>query len=143
MKHKMIKFMVRMLAAAILLSSLSLTDCWGYEEERTRDNFSHELVVCSAYFDIAAEGIRRTGLAGSEEAAIAYETASMQLGALARKLSRDDVVLARYKLALEDHIKTIRGDYSNLSLLTVKYSDLCKQVLEKPEARLKYWRDKK
>ncbi len=139
MKHKMNIYLIQMFVAAISLS-ISLTDCWGYEEERARDNFSHELVICAAYYDVGAEGARRVG---EKEGAFQMELLAGYLMEMAREYTRDDVLLARYKLAFEDHVKTMDGDYANLSLLIVKYKDLCKQVVENPEARLKYWRDKK
>ncbi len=140
MKHKVNKYSIRLLAAAISLSILPLTDCWGYEEERARDNFSHELVICAAYYDVGAEGARRVG---EKEGAFQMELLAGYLIEMARKYTRENVLLARYKLAFEDHVKTMDGDYANLSLLIVKYKDLCKQVVENPEARLKYWRDKR
>ena len=57
----------------------------------------------------------------------------MQLVELALEFRRDDVALARYKLAFEDHIKTRGGDYSNLSLLL--NTKIYQQVVENPETR--------
>ncbi len=129
-----------MLAAATLLSILPLTDCWGYEEETAMDNFSHELVICAAYYSVGAEAARAVG---KNEGALQLDLLAGYLLEMARGYAPDDVCLARYKLAVEDHVKTMDGDYANLSLLIVKYRDLCTQVIENPEARLKYWRDKK
>ena len=46
-------------------------------------------------------------------------------------------------MAIEDHIKLIDGNYSNLSLLIVKYKDICKKAIEDPNGRLNYWKQKK
>ncbi len=129
-----------MLAAATLLSILPLTDCWGYEEEAVIDNFSRELVICAAYYSVGAEGARRVE---KNEVALQMDLLAGYLMEMARGYAPDDVCLARYKLAFDDHVKTIDGDFANLSLLIVKYRDLCRQVTENPEARLQYWRDKK
>jgi hypothetical protein len=109
------------------------------DEETARNNFSSELVECAAYYDISAEGIRRTG---NLEAAARVEATAKSALDMARRYSRDDVVLARYKLSMEDQIKTIDGNYSNLSLLMLKYKDICKQALETPQVRLNYWEKK-
>ncbi len=140
MKHKMNKYLAWMLAATVLLSMLPFTDCWGYEDERAMDNFSHELVICAAFYGVGAEGARRVG---KNEGAFQLELLAIYLMEMARGYASDEVLLAQYKLALEDHVKTMDGDYANLSLLTVKYRDLCTQVVGNPEARLKYWRDMK
>lgn len=109
------------------------------DEDTAKNNFASELVECAAYYDIGAEGIRRTG--NLDYAAASEKAAKTALG-IARQYSRDDVVLARYKLAMEGHIKTIDGNYSNLSLLIVKYKDICKQAIETTQDRLNYWRKK-
>ena len=121
------------------LLAASLQESSASDEETARNNLASELVECAAYYDIAAEGIRRTG--NLEGAAVSEKAAQTALE-IARQYSRDEVVLARYKLAMEGHIKTIDGNYSNLSLLIVKYKDICKQALETPQDRLNYWRKK-
>jgi len=133
---------MKLLTAAftlLFLLTLAPLDARTADEETARNNFASELVECAAYFDICAEGIRRTG---NLEGAVKAEAAAKSALDIARIYSRDDVVLARYKLAMEHQIKTIDGNYANLSLLIVKYKDICKQALETPEVRLNYWKKK-
>jgi len=122
------------------LVSILFGTAWGYDEERAENNYSHELVDCAAYYDIGAEGARRTG---HNNEAIVIKKGSDRALDIARKYSRDDVISARYNMAIEDHIKLIDGNYSNLSLLIVKYKDICKKAIEDPNGRLNYWKQKK
>lgn len=112
----------------------------AYDEDRAKENFSSELVICAAYYQIAAEGVRRTGQHEKYEELMRVADFLLQN---ARKYNIDETVLARHKLALENHANLIHKDYSNLSILTVKYRDICEQVTEEPEERLNFWRQMK
>ena len=121
---------------------VSILPCaaWGYDEERAANNFSHELVECAAYFNIGAEGARR---GGHKEAANVLDKSEEKAIDIANKYSRDDVILARYKMAYEAHLKKIDGNLSNMSLLIIEYKDICKEAIEDPIGRLNYWKQKK
>ncbi len=113
---------------------------WAYDEERAKNNFASELVECAAYFSIGSEGIKRSG--NLEAASKSEATSNAALNA-ARQYSNDDIVLARFNLALEGQANLIDHDYANLSLLTAKYGDICKRAVENPHERFQYWKDKK
>ncbi len=121
-------------------SFLFLSTANAYDEERAKNNFSHELVICAAYFNIGAEGAKRTG---DKKASEMLQQVSDALLEDARKYNKEKAVLSRFQLALEEQANLIHRDYANLSILIVKYKDLCKQVSENPHARLDYWRQKK
>jgi hypothetical protein len=112
----------------------------AYDGDRAISNLASDFSECAAYYTIAAEGLRRSGRA---DVAATSEAASDSARQAATKISRADVALARYKLALEDQIKSINGDYANLAILIEKYGSLCKQILEDPLSRLRYWLEKK
>lgn len=130
---------MRVLTIALILIALASQKIWASDEENARNNFASELVECAAYYDIGAEGIRKTG---DLEGATASEKVAKTALDIAQQYSSEKVVLARYPLALDGHVKTIDGNYSNLSLLIVKYGEICKQALEFPHDRLNYWRKK-
>lgn len=119
---------------------LFLSAANAYDEVRAKNNFNHELVICAAYFNIGAEGAKR---AGNKKTSEMLQQVSDALLEEARKHNKDETVLSRYRLALEEQASLIHRDYANLSVLIVKYKDLCKQVSENPQARLDYWRQKK
>ena len=131
-------FTISLSFSAIVVGFL-VSGAVAYDEERAKNNFASELVECSAYFNIGSEGIRRTGKL--EAAAQAEANSKVALDA-ARQYSKDEVVLARFKLALEAQANLIGHDYANLSLLITKYGDICKRALENPGDRLQYWSDK-
>jgi len=129
----------------LLLALIAVVGCRplsavnAYDEERAKNNFSHELVICAAYFNIGAEGAKRTG---DKKASEMLQQVSDALLEDARKYNKDETVLARFQLALEEQANLIHRDYANLSIVQVKHKDLCKQVSENPHARLEYWRGK-
>lgn len=129
-----------LLALTVASGSLFSSAAKAYDEERAKNNFSHELVICAAYYSIGAEGARRTG---DKRASETSQQVSDVLLERALKYSRQETVLSRFQLALEEQANLIHRDYANFSILMVKYKDLCKQITEDPQSRLDYWRQKK
>ncbi|OGI66625.1 MAG: hypothetical protein A2W18_09795 [Candidatus Muproteobacteria bacterium RBG_16_60_9] len=52
------------------------------------------------------------------------------------------VTLARFESSLKDMQKTIEFNYSNMSLLSVKYADSCVEAMTNSEAMVKRWTEK-
>lgn len=130
-------------AIGLLLSVLytvNIESSFAYDGDRAISNLASDFCECGAYYTIAAEGLRR---AGKLDGAASSEAASKVALEAAKKISRGDVVLARYKLALDEQIRAINEDYANVAILIKRYGSLCKQVTEDPLGRLRYWLDKK
>jgi hypothetical protein len=72
-----------------------------------------------------------------------YLDASDQFIKLSAGLTNEAVALARLKLAIDDMARTMNKRWENLSLVMVEYRDLCDGISRDPDARLRYWLEKK
>jgi hypothetical protein len=113
---------------------------YGYDEERATVNQAYELAECSAFYAIYAEGIKR---AGNEKRANNLMGASYRAFDAAIKLSNLKIAKERMEMALEEQRKEMNNNYSNSSILSIKYKGICKEALESPDKRLQYWLNKK
>ena len=59
------------------------------------------------------------------------------------KFSNPKVAAARVRLAFDEQRKEMDHDFSNFSILIIKYGEMCRDALESPEERLEYWLKKK
>jgi len=121
-----------LLAIFLALPALGYT----YETDRAITNYSHELAVCATFYSLSAEGVRRTG--EDELAKQLYSSADIAMR-MSAKLSNRDVLEARMKMSMDEQLKLMKHDYSNMSILLAKYKDLCKFAVENPDKRLQYW----
>jgi hypothetical protein len=111
------------------------------------DNISSEFVSCAGYFALvsrALENAGKTELAGKYNKAM---NTAMDYALIAAKQGRTEemaqkVTLARFELGTKDMSKEIDGNAANLSILTNKYGDRCKDVMEKPEWVMQEWGNK-
>ena len=126
--------------AIIGISFFVSQNIYGYDEERAIANLASDFAECSAYYIIAAEGLRR--MAKEDLAQKALE-ASDTAYVYAIRFSNPKVTAARIRLAFDKQRKEMDHDFSNLSILILKYEGMCKDALESPEKRLEYWLEKK
>jgi len=126
--------------AMIGISLFASQNIYGYDEERAIANLASDFAECSAYYIIAAEGLRR--MAKEDLAQKALE-ASDTAYVYAIKFSNPKETSARIRSAFDKQRKEMGHDFSNLSILILKYEEMCKGVLESPEKRLDYWLKKK
>jgi hypothetical protein len=124
----------------IILSCILSPSIYAYDEERAVANLASDFAQCSAYYVIAAEGIRRTG---DEKNVTKLMEASQRAYDYAVKFSNQKVTEARIQLAFDEQRKEMDHNYSNFSILILKYGNICKEALESPERRLQYWLSKK
>jgi len=111
------------------------------------DNASMEYVECSSYFAIVQQAFLRSGNAAT---AAKYEKASDQAASfavIAAQTSRSTemagkVTIARIESSLKDMMRTIENNYSNIALLSSKYSDSCVEAMTDSDALLKRWAEK-
>jgi hypothetical protein len=126
--------------AIIGISFFVSQSIYGYDEDRAIANLASDFAECSAYYTIAAEGIKRTG---NEDSAKRVLEASERAFDYAVKFSNIKVTEARIKLAFDEQRKEMDHNYSNFAILILKYGEMCKEALESPERRLQYWLNKK
>lgn len=111
------------------------------------DNVSVEYVECAAYFAIVQGAVEKSSNAAS---AIKYSQVSdkaAQFGLLAAQQSRsadmaNKVTLARFGSNMTDMRQVIENNYSNIALLTSKYSDKCVDAMANSEALILRWTEK-
>ncbi len=121
--------------ALTLLLPLAL---FAYDPERAANNLAHELADCGAYFSLVAEA---PGLDPNTQKALAEQ------GVLAMRssaeLTNQKLALARFDLALQGMKRDMESNWSNLSVVNAKYGYQCQDLLKDPQARMKYWLEKK
>lgn len=110
------------------------------------NNLQEDFTTCYSYYKIAGEGISRgreldqetiDGLNRSAE--IALESAYL----IGQQLNmKSEAMSARVKMAFETMQKEMGSDFINFSIILDKYAYYCKDVIEKPEQRIKYWENK-
>ena len=126
--------------SAFILLYFSTLNVYGYDEQRAIVNLANDYAECAAYYVIAAEGLRKTG---DDKLADKTMDISKKATEYAIQLSNQRVTEARVELAFDKQRKMIDNDYSNFSILILKYADMCKEVMENPDKRLQYWLNKK
>jgi hypothetical protein len=132
-------FLISRILVIVLFWFLS-PGIYAYDEDRALANLASDFAECSAFYIISVEGIGRTG---KEDLAKKALEASERCYNYAVKFSNIKVTGARIKLAFDEQRKEMDHNYSNFSILILKYGDICKEALESPERRLQYWLNKK
>lgn len=110
----------------------------AYDPDRAKNNMAHELAECGAYFSLVAKA---PGLDANTEKALT-ERSAIALKSSAQ-LTSEKLALARFDLALQGIRRDMESNWSNLSVVNAKYGYSCQDLLKDPEARMKYWLEKK
>ena len=106
----------------------------AYEPERAKDNLAHEATECSAYFMLVS------ALPGVDEATSSKARQQFSnLIDLAVALSNEKITKARFDLAQKYMFRDLDGKGSNIAIVSNKYAIPCVDLVNNPEARLKYW----
>jgi hypothetical protein len=131
-----------------ILFTLVLSGGATSDEKQTYvlNNLQEDFTTCYSYYKIAGEGISRgreldqetiDGLNRSAE--IALESAYL----IGQQLNmKTEAMSARVKMAFKTMQKEMGSDFINFSIILDKYAYYCKDVIEKPEQRIKYWENK-
>jgi hypothetical protein len=110
----------------------------AYDADRATNNLAHELADCGAYFSLVAEA---PGLDPNTKKGLS-ERGTLAMASSA-KLTSQKLALARFDLALQGMKRDMEGNWSNLSVVNARYGYQCQDLLKDPEARMKYWLEKK
>lgn len=89
---------------------------------------------------ISAEGLERKW--PDSESAKKAQDASIALLRFMQILHHDDVSNARVQMSVKHLLEEMRSDFSNYSLILVKYLEPCDQIVEKPGEFLEGWMDR-
>lgn len=119
----------------MLLAPLS---AGAYDADRARDNLAHEATECSAYFMVVS------ALPGVDEATARKSREVFdELLKFSVALSNQKITEARFELAQKGMFLELDGKGSNIAIVSNKYGYPCANLAKNPEARLKYWLEKK
>lgn len=125
---------VRMLAFMLLMPNVA----FSYEPDRASDNVAAELAECAAYNSFISQAPL-----SNESAKQKYSEVGIHLLGLSVGLTNEKVALARFELALKTMRRETESNWRNVSIVINKYGYPCKDLAEDPDARLRYWLDKK
>ena len=110
------------------------------------NNLQEDFTTCYSYYKIAGEGISRGRELDQEaidglnrSADIALESAYL----IGQQLNmKTEAMSARVEMAFQKMSDEMGSDFINFSVILNKYAYYCKDVIEKPEQRIKYWENK-
>jgi hypothetical protein len=128
----------------IALGALTALPATAYDEQRAKNNLAHELANCAAYYMIAKEGFERGGVGTDQaRAAVVVMDESIKLGVeLSAKLTSEELAVSRVKLAIEENRRKMIGTMDNFSIIAAEFAFPCKDLIEAPDKRMKYWLEK-
>lgn len=119
----------------LLVGVLLAPAAQAYEPDQAANNLAHDFAQCAAYYTFVAKGV---GPKYAQQAKEAERFTDLALqGSI--ELSNPKVTKARYEMAVKSMMSDMDNDFKNFSVVINEYSDLCKGVMENPEARFKYW----
>jgi hypothetical protein len=124
--------------ATLLLLSVSPLVSFAYDADFAKRSLADEMAQCATFYMIVAEG---PGL--DKATSKKMKEAGISLGHLSADMSTEKLALARIDLNTKTMMKEMDNSWDNLAIVLNKYAYLCKEVAEHPDARLKYWLDKK
>ena len=110
------------------------------------NNLQEDFTTCYSYYKIAGEGISRGRELDQEtidglnrSADIALQSAYL----IGQQLNmKTEAMSARVEMAFQKMSDEMGSDFINFSIILDKYAYYCKDVIEKPEQRIKYWENK-
>ena len=110
-------------------------------------NLQMDFTDCYAYYKISEEGVKRSNSDIKDDAVARLAEAAERSLLGAHKIGSSinmklEAMTARAELSLKDMTKQMGADYANISILIVKYGDMCKDLLNDPKNRVEYWRAK-
>lgn len=121
---------------SILFLTISLS---AYDSQRAITNLAHEYAECAVFYFISYEGAVKSN---KTQLAQQLKAAASNAVIAAKTLSNEEVTNARMQMSMKEQDELIKHNYSNFSILLLKYGESCKEALNSPEKRLQYWLDK-
>lgn len=128
------------LLAACLLSFLGASPAQAYNRASAVNIFAHEMLTCVSYYTLVAGEFRKSG--ENMDAYKYFVTASDMLKKAkamiptSRLQEKLDLITAKMAAKMGD-------GQGNSAIYLQEYADTCRKLAASPEARLKYWLDKR
>ena len=111
------------------------------QSEQVFNNMANELAECAAYFGVVSIVMENSKKTEQAKAWEKQRDKALEFAAMVTKEAdlKQETVGARFNMAVEDMIKRIDKNTSNISVLMVDYNDRCIEAMTDPKKRAQYW----
>lgn len=118
-------------------SSSNKTRAW------INSNLIDEHANCYVFYKISEEGLNRDTTKPKVNYANITDSLINKMSILGKQSSiKQETILAKIELSMKDLKNQMNGDFKNYSIILNKYGQFCKDLVEKPENRMKHWADR-
>jgi hypothetical protein len=106
-------------------------------------NMIDEHANCYVFYKISEEGLNRDTTKPKVNYANITDSLINKMSILGKQSSiKQETILAKIELSMKDLKNQMGGDFKNYSIILNKYGQFCKDLVEKPENRMKHWADR-
>jgi len=106
-------------------------------------NLIGEYADCYVFYKISEEGINRDPIRPKVNYANITDSIVNKMIILGNYSSiKEETLIAKIELSMKDLKNQMGNDFKNYSILLNKYGQFCKDLVEKPDNRMKYWADR-
>lgn len=106
-------------------------------------NLIDEHATCYVFYQTTEEGLNRDTTKPKVNYKNITDSLIYKMFLLAKQSAiKEETITAKIELTLKDFKKQMDGDFKNYSIVLNKYGQFCKDLVEKPENRMKYWADR-
>ena len=106
-------------------------------------NLIDEHASCYIFYMTSEEGLNRDPTKPKVNYKNITDSLINKMFFLAKQSSiKEEAVTAKIQLSIKDFEQQMGSDFKNYSIVLNKYGQFCKDLVEKPENRMKYWTDR-
>lgn len=106
-------------------------------------NLIDDHAACYVFYKISEEGLNRDSTKPKINYTNITDSLINRMSILGKdSLIKQETIIAKIELNMKDLKNQMGGDFVNYSILLNKYGQFCKDLVEKPENRMKYWADR-
>jgi hypothetical protein len=106
-------------------------------------NLIDEHATCYVFYQISEEGLNRDTTKPKVNYKNITDSLINKMVLLAKQSAiKEETITAKIELNFKDFKKQMGGDFKNYSIVLNKYGQFCKDLVEKPENRMKHWADR-
>ena len=131
----------------IVLLLLVSPQGYAYDLQRSMDNLAEDVSTCVAFYTVvtvyAKQNAERMNDAKGREVAKMYEptlSRALDLLRLTMPGKAESFVQSKIDLRMQGSLKTLQTE--GIDRLLYLHADSCKALMENPDLRLKYWKEK-
>ena len=106
-------------------------------------NLIDEHATCYVFYQTSEEGLNRNTTKPKVSYKNITDSLINKMLLLAKQSSiKEEAIIAKIQFSMKDFEKEMDSDFKNYSIVANKYGQFCKDLVEKPENRMKYWADR-